>query len=145
VFRRSSRSHGRRVHLGAPVIAVNPSGVYLRHRVAAARAQRARRRAMWRIRLLLVAGLALLYFAIGRDLLMLGRARLNEASMSVRKDVHGITHDLKRLIRTSRLSDSTPVSPVAFTSAAALVNAADPDGLDDFLSDQPVEAYSRAE
>lgn len=133
------------MYLGAPVVAVNSSGAYLRHRVAAARAQRRRRRAAWRLRLFLVTGLALLYFAIGRDLLMLGRARLDEASMSIRKDVHGLTHDLKRLIGANRLSDTTPVSPVGFTSAAALANAADPDSLDDFLSDQPVEVHSRAE
>lgn len=132
------------MYLGAPVVAVNSSGAYLRHRVAAARAQKRRRRAMWRLRLFLVTGLALLYFAIGRDLLMLGRAQVNEASMSVRKDVHGLTRDLKRLIGNNRMSDSTPVSPVAFTSAAALANAADPDSLDDFLSEQPVETYSRA-
>ncbi len=140
------RPPGRRVHLGAPVIPINPSATYLRHRVAVERASRARRRAIrWR-RLLLALVCGLLYFAIGRDLIALGRAKKDAMAMEVRRDVHTFSKDVERITGVSRTTAAHEItSPVAFTSAAALADKHDPDDLDAWFCEDPVEFQSRAE
>jgi hypothetical protein len=140
------RPAGRRVHLGAPVIPINPSATYLRHRVAVERAARARRRAMrWR-RLLLALMCGLLYFAIGRDLIALARAKKDTVTMEIRRDVQTLSNDVERITGASQVQAAHEItSPVAFTSAAALAGKDDPDDIDAWLCGDPVDFESRAD
>lgn len=128
------------------MIPINPSATYLRHRVAVERASLARRRAVrWR-RLLLALMCALLYFAIGRDLIALARAKKDTMAMEIRRDVQTFSKDVERITAVSRTAAAHEItSPVAFTSAAALAGRDDPDDIDAWLCDDPVEFESRAE
>ena len=134
------RPQGRRVQLGSPVVAINPSGTYLRHRAAAERAYLKRRRTMWWRRALLVLLCAVLYAAIGRDLLALARAKKQAAAAEIRLDMQTLTKDVERIAQAGQVrSASESTSPVAFTSAAALARATDSSDIDAWLSDNPVE------
>ena len=137
---------GRRVHLGSPVVPINPSATYLRHRAAAQRAYSARRRAtQWR-RLLLLFACGVLYFAIGRDLIALVLAKRDTVAMEVRRDVHALGKDVESLIDAAHAQDATEItSPLAFTSAAALASADDSCDVDALLSGQPIEFRSRVQ
>jgi len=127
-------------------VPINPPAAYLRHRAAVARADRARRRAMWRRRLLLAVVCGLLYFAIGRDLIALGRAKKDTMVMEVRHDAHGLAKDVERIVEVGRLQTaSESTSPLAFMSAAALVSRGSPGDVDAWLCEEPVEFRSRAE
>jgi len=87
----------------------------------------------------------LLYFAIGRDLIALARAKKDAMATGVRRDAQRLTKDVERIVGESRLlTASESTSPVAFTSAAALANREDPDDIDSWLCDEPVEFHSRA-
>lgn len=136
----------RRVHLGSPVVPVNPSATYLRHRAAAERAYSARRRTrQWR-RLLLLFACGLLYFAIGRDLIALVLAKRDAVAMEVRRDVHALGKDVESIIDASRAQAASEItSPLAFTSAAALASAAGPSDLDALLSGRPIDFQSRVQ
>jgi hypothetical protein len=136
----------RRVHLGAPVIPINPSATYLRHRVAVERAARGRRRTIrWR-RLLLALMCGLLYFAIGRDLIALARAKKDTVTMEIRHDVQTLSNDVERITGTSQVQAAHEItSPVAFTSAAALASKENPEDIDAWLCGEPVDFESRAE
>jgi hypothetical protein len=101
---------------------------------------------MWRRRLLLAVVCGLLYFAIGRDLIALGRAKKDTMVMEVRHDAHGLAKDVERLVEAGRLQTaSESTSPLAFMSAAALAGREDPADVDAWLCDEPVEFRSRAE
>lgn len=140
------RPPGGRPPLGSPVIPINPSASYLRHRAATERTRRARRRAIcWR-RLLLALVCVGGYFAIGRDLMALALAKKDVMAMEVRHEVQTLNADLDRIAEASRLLSASEVaSPLAFTSAAALADKGDPDEIDAWLCDEPVEIHSRAE
>ncbi len=141
----TSGSGGRRVYLGSPALPIVASGSYLRHRAAARRAQREQRRYRWIRRALLGVTAAALYGIIGGDLLHLARAKRSVMSTEIRKDAQTLTKDLENLSQTSPLQgDWENMSPLAFTSAAALVDKNDPAQLDALLSSQPVETISRA-
>ena len=128
------------------MIPINPSATYLRHRVAVERAARARRRAMrWR-RLLLALMCGLLYFAIGRDLIALARAKKDTVTMEIRRDVQTLSNDVERITGASQVQAAHEItSPVAFTSAAALAGRDDPDDIDAWLCGDPVDFESRAD
>ena len=128
------------------MIPINPSATYLRHRVAVERAARARRRAMrWR-RLLLALMCGLLYFAIGRDLIALARAKKDTVTMEIRRDVQTLSNDVERITGASQVQAAHEItSPVAFTSAAALAGKDDPDDIDAWLCGDPVDFESRAD
>jgi len=137
---------GGRAQLGAPIVSMNPSGRYLRHRVAAERAYRARRRATWWKRGIVCLGLCLFYFAIGRDLLALVTTRKSSAQMEVQHEVQQFGDDLRNIAGGAKLSSNDRMPPVALTSGAAVVEAASreaPDGAALPSLDQPVETYSR--
>src|SRR4030042_939712 len=82
---------GGRVHLGAPIVPMNPSGRYLRHRVAAERTHAARRRGVGWSRGAAVVLLCLFYLAIGRDLVAVAKAKTGTAKMEIRSEVHQLT------------------------------------------------------
>ena len=128
------------------MIPINPSATYLRHRVAVERAARARRRAMrWR-RLLLALMCGLLYFALGRDLIALARAKKDTVTMEIRRDVQTLSNDVERITGASQVQAAHEItSPVAFTSAAALAGKDDPDDIDAWLCGDPVDFESRAD
>jgi putative intracellular protease/amidase len=128
------------------VIPINPSATYLRHRVAVESAARARRRAIrWR-RLLLALMCGLLYFAIGRDLIALARAKKDTVAMEIRHDVQTLSNDVQRMAGASQVQAAHEItSPVVFTSAAALANKESPDDIDAWLCGDPVTVESRAE
>ncbi len=135
-----------RVHLGSPVVPINPPASYLRHRAAVARAYRLRRRAIWRRRMLLAVVCSLLYLAIGRELIALLRAKKDTMAMEIRHDAHTLANDIERIADVSGAQAAYGTgSPVAFTSAAALARREDPDDIDAWLSDDPVGFQSRVE
>jgi hypothetical protein len=124
---------------------INATPAYLRHRAWAERAHRARRRALWRFRSLVLLACGLLYLGIGPDVVQLARARKDAAAMEMRADLHRLSTDVERISATARLSSaSETVSPIAFTSAAALAANGDPDDVDAWLSGEPVETFSRS-
>ncbi len=66
--------------------------------------------------------------------------------MEIRMDTQRLTKDLERIVDTSQVrSASESVSPIAFTSAAALIGEGDPDDVDAWLCDEPVRFSSRAD
>jgi len=141
---RSNRVGVGRARLGAPVVSINPSGAYLRHRAAVERSQRAGRRARWRCRLLVVVACALMYVGIGREAVQLARAKKDAMAMEARANLHQVDKDVERIAQASRLHGAgESISPVAFTSAAALARSADPSDVDAWLSEEPAEADSR--
>ena len=102
----------RRAQLGSPILSVIPSGSYLRHRVAAEAASRARRRGAWRWRALAAVGAGLFYFAIGRELVQLTRAKTSLACTVVRRDTQTLSSDLEGLAQLRRLrSDPAAILP----------------------------------
>ena len=111
---------GGRVHLGAPIVPMNPSGRYLRHRVAAERAHAARRRAIWWSRGAAAALLCLFYLTIGRDLVAVARAKTGSAEMEIRSEVHQLTTDIETVAGGAGLATADDRSVPALTSAAAL-------------------------
>ena len=117
---------GGRVHLGAPIVPMNPSGRYLRHRVAAERAHAARRRAIWWSRGAAVVLLCLFYLAIGRDLIAAARAKTGTAKMEIRSEVHQLTTDLENVAAGASLPTAGDESPMELTSAAGLAEAEGP-------------------
>ena len=136
----------RRRQLGSPVVPVNPSRAYLRHRAAAQQAHRAQRRARWWYRGAALVLLLALYFAIGRDLIALGRATKNVAAMEVRYEVHALAKDVEGVAQCAQLTSASDyTSPIAFTSAAALLERGDPEDIDAWLSDEPIDTLSRAD
>jgi len=136
----------RRRQLGSPVVPVNPSPAYLRHRAAAQQAYRAQRRARWWYRAAALVLLLVLYFAIGRDLIALGRATKNGAVMEARYEVHALAKDVEDVAQCAQLTSASEyTSPIAFTSAAALVQRGDPEDIDAWLSDDPIDTLSRAD
>jgi len=140
----SSRSPRARSQLGSPVIPINSPGVYLRHRVAAAAASRARNRAKWMRRLCWIAAAAAFYFVIGRDLIAMTQAITRAGSTTVRHDAQAFTKTLDQAIKL-RQSDpeSLPTAPLAFTSPAGLAQERDPASLDSVLAQDPIETSSR--
>jgi hypothetical protein len=95
---------------------------------------------MWWRRALLVLLCAVLYAAIGRDLLALARAKKQAAAAEIRLDMQTLTKDVERIAQAGQVrSASESTSPVAFTSAAALARTGDPSDIDAWLSDNPVE------
>ena len=145
MFPLTSRPGGRRVHLGSPALPIVAPGSYLRHRAAARRAQRAQRRYRWIRRACLGVIAAALYCIIGSDLLQLARAKRGVMATELRKDSQTFTNDLENLGLAGPLQgDWENMSPLALTSAAALVDKNDPAQIDALLSDQPVETISRA-
>jgi len=99
---------------------MNPSGRYLRHRVAAERAHAARRRAIWWSRGAAAALLCLFYLTIGRDLVAVARAKTGTAKMEIRSEVHQLTTDLGNVAGGAGLATVDDESVAALTSAAAL-------------------------
>ena len=102
------------MRLGTPNIPVNSSGAYLRQRVAARREWEARRRGVWRWRLVKVALCVLLYFLIGRDLvgvvLAVGRAE----SACLRKDAQILAKDVQKLMKAKRdRAQAAPAAPIS--------------------------------
>jgi len=100
--RSSSSPPHPRVQLGSPVIPVNASGTYLRHRAAAERASRARRHCALRGRGLAILAVGLLYLAIGHELVQLTRAKARLLCTEVRSDAHLLAKDLKKITALSR-------------------------------------------
>ncbi len=142
----SPRPRAGRPRLGSPVVPINPTAAYLRHRAAVARAHRARQRALWRCRLLALAACTLFYLGIGRDIIQVARAKKDALVMEARADVHQATSDVERIVQSSRSQDAGEIiSPVAFTSAAALASREDPSDVDAWLSEDPVEVRSRVQ
>ena len=141
----SSQRVPRRRQLGSPVVSVNPSGAYLRHRAAAQSAYRARQRTRWWQRGAACALLVVLYFAIGRDLIAMGRATKDTALMEVRYEVHTVAKDVERMTQCAQATSASEyTSPIAFTAAAALAQRGDPADVDAWLSEEPLETLSRA-
>lgn len=86
----------------------------------------------------------LLYFAIGREMIQLVRAKTGVTAMEVRADLHRVTKDVERIAQASRSRTAgESISPIAFTSAAALAKSGDPSDVDAWLADEPVEIRSR--
>jgi len=135
-----------RAQLGAPIVPMNPSGRYLRHRVAAERAYRARRRAAWRNRAIAWLGLGLFYFAIGRDLVALVTAKKSAAEMEVQHEVRQFGDDLRNLAGAAKVQSNDQMNPLAFTSGAALAEAASEGSpeADRLLANRPIDTFSRA-
>ncbi|MCJ7752416.1 MAG: hypothetical protein MUQ65_15220 [Armatimonadetes bacterium] len=117
---------GGRVHLGAPIVPMNRSGRYLRHRVAAERAYAARRRAIWWYRGAAAVLLCLFYLTIGRDLVALARAKTGTAKMEIRSEVHQLTTDLDGVAGAASPATREDGVPLALTSAAGLADAEGP-------------------
>jgi len=107
---------------------MNPSGRYLRHRVAAERAHAARRRAIWWSRGAAAALLCLFYLTIGRDLVAVARAKTGTAKMEIRSEVHQLTTDLDSVAGAASRATGEDGVPPALTSAAGLAEA---EGLSD--------------
>jgi hypothetical protein len=85
----------------------------------------------------------LLYLGIGREVIQLTRARKDAAAMEMRTDLHQLNTDIERIGAAARLSSASEiVSPIAFTSAAALAANGDSDDVDAWLSGEPVETLS---
>jgi hypothetical protein len=120
-----SPSGSRRPQLGSPVVSVIPSGRYLRHRVAVEAAFRARRRAAWRLRTLAAVGAGIFYFAIGRELMQLTRAKTSLFCTVVRRDTRTFSGDIENLAQLGRLrSDPAAVLP----EGLAISQQTDPGG-----------------
>ena len=99
----------------------------------------------WR-RLLLALMCGLLYFAIGRDLIALARAKKDTVTMEIRHDVQTLSNDVERITGASQVQAAHEItSPVAFTSAAALASKENPEDIDAWLCGDPVNFESRAE
>lgn len=133
----------RRPQLGSPKVSINPTPAYLRHRVAADRAQRARRRSVWFCRIGIAAAACLLYVAIGRDLVALVGAKSRAVGMEVARETQRVEHDIEQISEiAARTSAHDLTSPVQFTSAAGLAAEQEAE-VDAWLSGQPVEPTSR--
>jgi hypothetical protein len=141
---RNFRRAAGRAQLGSPIISVNSSAAYLRHRAAAQRRERAARQARRLRQALIVLIGAALYFAIGRDLIRLAVARGRTASTQVRHDTQSIVKGVSRLLQAGDSPGGEAASPWQFTSAAALARDADPDDPELWISPQPVPVSSRA-
>jgi len=137
------RGPARRAQLGAPVLPINASGRYLRHRVSADKAFRARRQTLWLRRAALAFLACCLYFAIGRDLFALAKAKSDSAVTGIRHDTHQIATDIERVATAARLASDQTVSPVAFTSAKTAVEQAGSADIESLLAEQPVDHRSR--
>ncbi|MFB3882224.1 MAG: hypothetical protein ACE149_13235 [Armatimonadota bacterium] len=139
----SKRVPIRRAHLGAPLLPVNSTGRYLRHRASADHAYRLRCRQLRLRRAALLIVAIILYFAIGRDLIAVARAKKDSAAMEIRHDTHQVATDLSRIAASARLASDQRIpglDPVLRTGG----QAAGPDDLDSLLSEQPIELQSRA-
>jgi len=86
--------------LGSPTLPVNSSGAYLRHRIAAERAYRERKRRQRLRRVLLLCIAVILYFAIGREFVRLFRSQGDLTAARMRGDLHTAGTDVDRLART---------------------------------------------
>jgi hypothetical protein len=108
----SYSSHGGgRPQLGSPVIPINSPARYLRHRIAAERAHRARRQAARFQRLLALLIVGLLYLAVGREILLLTRAKMSLASTELRSDTQAVTTTLKKLLQAKRGDGEPSMTP----------------------------------
>ena len=138
-----TRKRARRAQLGAPVLPVNAPGHYLRQRVSAARAYRARRRMFWWHRGALAFIACCFYLVIGRDLLALARAKKDSAAMEIRCETHQLATDIRRVGDAAKLASDQTVFPVDLSSAQTMAKQANPDDAEAILSNQPVEPPSR--
>jgi len=86
--------------LGSPTLAINASPAYLRHRVAAERAYRERRRRQRLRRIVLLCVAVILYFTIGREFMRFLRSQGDLASARVRGGLHTATSDVDQLKKT---------------------------------------------
>jgi len=102
---------GVRPQLGSPVIPVNPSARYLRHRIAAERAHRSRRQTARFRQLIVLLCMGLLYLAIGREVLHLTRAKMSLASTEMRSDSQTLALSLKRILRPKAGVGELPAAP----------------------------------
>jgi len=123
---------------------MNPSGRYLRHRVAAERARAARLRATWCFRVSAALLLCLFYLVIGRDLVAVARAKKDTAEMEIRHEAHRFSKDLESLAGAAGLASAEDPSPPALTSSAALAENGNPTDVEAMLTGQPIETCSRA-
>lgn len=127
------RPVGRRPQLGSPIIPINCTGAYLRHRVAAERAYLARRRIMWWHRAVIALVLCVFYLVIGRDLIALAAAKKETAKMEIEHDARQLREDLKRIPGTvENAGNAAPAMPAALSEsggAAAQLDALAPQPL----------------
>jgi len=118
-----SVSRGVRPQLGSPVIPINSPARYLRHRVAAERAHRSRRKAARFHRLVALLVVAVLYLAIGREIVQLTRAKMNLGSTEMRSDAQTLAQGLKKMLPPVPQGDRMPSAP---DRAGALPDAGAP-------------------
>ncbi len=88
--------------------------------------------------------LCIVYFAIGRDLIAVAGAKKDAAEMEIRREVHQVTKDLENLAGVTNVIAAEDVSPVTFTSAAALAGQGDSTDVEAMLNGRPIETCSRA-
>ena len=86
--------------LGSPTLPINASRAYLRHRVAAQRAYRERRRRQRIRRIVLLCIAVILYFSIGREFMRFLRSQGDLTTARMRGDVTAATVDLDQLKET---------------------------------------------
>lgn len=86
--------------LGSPTLQINAPPAYLRHRVAAERAYRERRRRQRLRRILLLCIAVILYFAIGREFMGFLRSQGDLTSARVRGGLHTAASDVDQLKET---------------------------------------------
>ena len=123
----SPQCQGRRAPLGSPIIPINPPAAYLRHRVAAARAHRSRRRASRLHRLLSLLLFVGLYLAIGREVVQLTRAKASLFSTQTRAELHGLSKDVEKLAKLHRAAADPSLALPDASQIPVGDQSADPD------------------
>jgi hypothetical protein len=123
----SSDVRRARAELDCATISINSSGVYLRHRVAADSAWRARRRAVWMRHCCWLATFGALYFLIGHDLIAMTRSVVQASSAGVRQEVHALANGLKQLVRLRELPPDASETAESWAAAAEALEAEETD------------------
>lgn len=95
--------------LGSPTLPINAPRAYLRHRAAAQRAYRERRRRQRLRRIVLLCVAVLLYFTIGREFIRLLRSQGDLTAARMRGDLTAATSDVDQLKQTFNV-DATQIT-----------------------------------
>jgi len=132
-----------RERLGSPIISIRPPGAYLRHRVAAERAFAARQRSLWHYRILGAVVAGVLYMLIGRDVLSLVTAKKDVTVMEVEYEADRFMNDLQKIASAASVDSGENMSPIAFTSGAALAEYANRTSGDSEINPMPIETCAR--
>ena len=114
-----NRTTSPRAALGSPIIPINATSAYLRHRVAAEKSVAARLRFLWWYRAIVALVICVFYLVIGRDLIALTCAKKDTTKMEIEHDAQQLRQDLKQITGTVEQVGNAPLAPAEGASAAA--------------------------